>query len=734
MEEKKKLLCSLISLVIILSMAVVLLSTVVEASPATEIWDWYDLDAIRDNLDGDYILMNDIDSTTAGYAELANPTANDGKGWEPIGGIEIIDPDPLEFELVDPFAGNFDGRGYEIRDLFIHRPDEAAVALFGSVAGGAIENAKLLDANVTGNFGVGILVGANLGSVSSSCSSGSVGGYYGVGGLTGGNFGNVSDSHSSATVIGVHDGSGGLVGFNAGNLSQCYAIGNVSCNDHVGGLVGMNGEDNYYGTVFDSYASGDVNGVSYVGGLVGDNYDGTVSDSYASCSVTGENDVGGLVGRNEGDVSYCFASGSVNGDSHVGGLVGWNGNDGNVTTCYSTGNVAGGVYSSAFLGGLVGANLGTVGSSYSVGSVNGGADVGGLVGDNYYGTVTNCYSTGNVTGWAQVGGLAGFNRGTVDNSYSIGNVTGDGQVGGLIGVHCEGAVGNSYSVGSVIGNVDVGGLVGLNYEGTVTASFWDTQTSGRSTSAGGTGKTTAEMKDITTFSGALWDIVAVANPDTRNPSYTWNIVDDVTYPFLSWMSNNPPNPPSNPSPANHATNVSINVDVSWTGGDPDAGDTLTYDVYFGNSSPPLFKETIGPYGATQSSITYDPGTLIEGTIYYWQIVARDNHGITREGPVWHFTAGASSQDEPSPAVGFASLIAEGKLVIAYNFDPFTTVPTAVNGWTWYDPTLPPAQNNLAKLQTNTAYWVKVTEECWLTYGTESYHLAAGWNNPVWLGC
>jgi hypothetical protein len=335
-----------------------------------QIADWYQLHNVRNYLDSHFILVNNLDSTTAGYEELSSPTANGGKGWEPIGGIEIIVPDPLEFELVDPFTGSFDGQGYEIRDLFIDRPDEDAVALFGSVSGGAIENATLLDANITGNGGVGILVGANLGSVSSCCSSGSVGGYYGVGGLIGANFGNVSDSRSRATVIGVHDASGGLVGFNAGNLSQCYAIGNVSCNDHVGGLVGMNGEDTYYGTVTDSYASGDVNGVSYVGGLVGDNYDGTVSDSYASGRVTGENDVGGLVGRNFG---------------------------------------------------------------------------------------------------------------------------------------------------------------------TVSDSFWDTETSGEATSAGGTGKTTVQMKDFTTFLDAGWDIITVANSDTRNTGYIWNIVDDATYPFLSWQ-------------------------------------------------------------------------------------------------------------------------------------------------------------------------------------------------------
>jgi len=93
---------------------------------------------------------------------------------------------------------------------------------------------------------------------------------------------------------------------------------------------------------------------------------------------------------------------------------------------------------------------------------------------------------------------------------------------------------NSYSTGSVTGNVDVGGLVGRNW-GTMVQSFWDTETSGQTTSDGGTGKTTAEMKNIATFSGAGWNIVGVANADARNPSYIWNMVDGETYPFLSWQ-------------------------------------------------------------------------------------------------------------------------------------------------------------------------------------------------------
>jgi len=43
------------------------------------------------------------------------------------------------------------------------------------------------------------------------------------------------------------------------------------------------------------------------------------------------------------------------------------------------------------------------------------------------------------------------------------------------------------------------------------------------------------MKNIDTFSGAGWNIIIVGGPGERNPAYIWNIVDDETYPFLSWQ-------------------------------------------------------------------------------------------------------------------------------------------------------------------------------------------------------
>ena len=156
--------------------------------------------------------------------------------------------------------------------------------------------------------------------------------------------------------------------------------------------------------------------------------------------------------------------------------------------------------------------------------------------------MSDSYATSSVTGDEHVGGLVGLNfgLGTVSDSYSTGSVSGDEYIGGLVGSSGDrGTLSNSYSTGTVTGNSHAGGLVGQNYygtgEGTVSSCFWDTQASGRPTSDGGTGKTTVETQSITTFSGAGWNIIAVANVGEPDSFYIWNIVNGVTYPFLSWQ-------------------------------------------------------------------------------------------------------------------------------------------------------------------------------------------------------
>ena len=366
-----------------------------------EIRDWYDLDAVRDDLGGSYLLMNDLDSTVAGYVELASKTANDRKGWEPIGTSS------------DGFTGSFNGQGHEIRDLFINRPGQGYVGLFARVSwihpsenGGLIENIGVVQADVTGGAVVGVLVGHN-------------------GGI-------VNNSYSICSVAGDGWFVGGLVGYDDGGL------------------------------VSNSYCSGNVTGTYHVGGLVG--------------RIEGKRTV------REGNVRNCYSASSVTGDTRVGGLVG---------STYSDVGVS---------------------NSYSTGSATGRRWIGGLVAENYGGNVSNSYSTGNVTG----------------RDYS-------GYIGGLVALNLWGNISNCYSTGTVNGKAPVGGLVGDNSGGTVNNSFWDTETSGQATSDGGIGKTTNELKNITTFTGAGWNIVAVASTDIGNPPYIWNIVDGQTYPFLSWQ-------------------------------------------------------------------------------------------------------------------------------------------------------------------------------------------------------
>jgi hypothetical protein len=150
--------------------------------------------------------------------------------------------------------------------------------------------------------------------------------------------------------------------------------------------------------------------------------------------------------------------------------------------------------------------------------------------------VSSSYSTGTVAGTFDGGGLVGWNRGTVSNSYSTCDVTGGNYAGGLVGWNYDdGTVSNSYSTATVTCGWGVGGLLGSVSAVSISNSFWDTETSGQATSGGGTGKSTAQMKSISTFAPA-WNIITVANPSTRNLSYIWNIVDGQTYPFLSWQS------------------------------------------------------------------------------------------------------------------------------------------------------------------------------------------------------
>ena len=243
-----------------------------------------------------------------------------GEGWAPIG------------DGWHPFAATFNGNGHAVSNLYITRTDVGTVdgfGLFGTIGeSGVVRETGLLNANVAGGDFVGLLAGANRGTVSHSYATGSVSGYGDIGGLVGVNdFGVIISSYAASTVSGGFKYLGGLAGGNnGGTIIASYATGNVFGDTRVGGLVGENS-----GSVNVSYASGAVGGQKYVGGLVGRNDDGHISASYAVGEVIGSHYIGGLVGGNRGIVNYSYAVGRVSDDGsveapqrYIGGLAGYN--------------------------------------------------------------------------------------------------------------------------------------------------------------------------------------------------------------------------------------------------------------------------------------------------------------------------------------------------------------------------------------------------------------------------
>jgi hypothetical protein len=129
---------------------------------------------------------------------------------------------------------------------------------------------------------------------------------------------------------------------------------------------------------------------------------------------------------------------------------------------------------------------------------------------------------------------------------------------------------------------------------------------------------------------------------TTNSTYSINASANFTYHFQIIATNDPPYTPSNPNPINDATDVSVNANLEWSGGDPDVGDIVTYDVYLGTTNPPQ------QIRYNQSTTTCDPGKFDSLTGYYWKIVAWDNHNASTPGPIWSFT---TEQDDSSGGGG-----------------------------------------------------------------------------------
>jgi len=155
-------------------------------------------------------------------------------------------------------------------------------------------------------------------------------------------------------------------------------------------------------------------------------------------------------------------------------------------------------------------------------------------------------------------------------------------------------------------------------------------------------------EDATPDSGEFKGNQAPATYDTGtmtgSTTYYWRI-DEVsgsgttTGSVWSFTTGSPPSQATSPTPANSATDVTVDTDLSWTAGSGAA----SHDVYFGEDATPDSGEFKGNQGGT----TYDTGTMSNSTTYYWRIDEVNTHGTTT-GTVWSFTTGSAPSQATSP--------------------------------------------------------------------------------------
>ena len=367
-------------------------------------------------------------------------------------------------------------------------------------------------------------VGGFAGSVSGTLSDGSVNGNVTsnkpyTGGFAGTGSPNITNIQIESDVKGTSYVGGGI-GKGDGSLTQCSVIGNVTGQDYLGGFIGQASSSTFNTCTY----TGDINGNSYIGGIAGNLTVGS-SSTFISCftkgKITATSDyVGGIVGASQGGciagMESCSHFGDIEGKSYIGGLVGsqigtsddvpslsqwivrynygsssstsypsdvnsyslaYSGQDEvvsgtdvvvNINNCVAIGNIIGNDY----VGGLIGMEAstsaytteyftisGTVSRSSSYAYYykfslfdNDGKNVGTYSNSGYSVTfsfpnkrkkynqntytidIINSMFSGNVYGEKYIGGIAGYKRGgCMKKNYSYCTIQGDDNIGGIAG-------------------------------------------------------------------------------------------------------------------------------------------------------------------------------------------------------------------------------------------------------------------------------------------------------------
>ena len=269
-------------------------------------------------------------------------------------------------------------------------------------------------------------VGGFAGSISGTLSDGAINGNVTsnkpyTGGLAGTGSPNVSNTNVTGEVKGTTY-VGGFIGDGGGSLTNCSVNGNVTGQDYLGGFIGQASSSTFKTCNY----TGDISGNAYIGGVAGNLAAGS-SSTFTSCFTKGKikatgDYVGGIVGASQGGciagMESCSHFGDIDGKSYVGGLIGSQTNTSDNAPTLSKWVVRYDWYSSS-------TSTGYPSSATSCSSAYSGSDE--LVsGTDAVVNINNCVAIGNIVGTDYVGGLIG--KETSASGYTSENVAISGSV------------------------------------------------------------------------------------------------------------------------------------------------------------------------------------------------------------------------------------------------------------------------------------------------------------------
>ncbi|MES2589771.1 MAG: GLUG motif-containing protein, partial [Bacteroidota bacterium] len=353
-----------------------------------------DLEYLSDNStdwDKFFIQTANIDATVTNTWNVGDHD-NDG-GATPDEAMGFI---PIGDYFSNRFTGSYNGNNFAISNLYINRPGNLYIGLFGSVSmvNREIINVNLSNVNITGGDNTGALIGG-------------VDFFYGPG--------LIQNCHVSGSVTGKSK-TGGLIGEFTSHSTDKITLKKSSSNCVVSGTSTVGGFCGALerGIVVECTSNGSVSSISDGAGFSGTiDLNATVSFCKSNANVVASLIAAGFTYRVFGTstiVEFCSSHGDVTSTgASASGFTSNAYNQSTIRDCYTISNVVGSTSAAAFVSNTF--NLSLFVRCYSGSTLTTAGDKAGFCYDNldgYGSTITNCYWDTDVSGTATSDGGAGL--------------------------------------------------------------------------------------------------------------------------------------------------------------------------------------------------------------------------------------------------------------------------------------------------------------------------------------